>query len=346
MTNSGADSRRWFVPDLTVLASLIVALGCVVAFDQFGVETTTQRIDLVFLLDEGRSMSTYADAIRLDCLQKVSELQGNGVDCRFAVVPFGCTDLHRIPAIPLTADAVEFRKNLQAPSATRKTNVLHSGIDAISHALKLSFRKDTTVLFWVISGNPINSGDPVGEVAGRMRERGIKTIIQANASEKDACKKLYQDGGRFYSLEGQDLTGIAPAGVSPPEPVLNLLSASPHAATAGNDVTSVVAATGLYAARTRADRNNWIGELGGSTESEQAVRAGLDWLARHQAVDGHWSDASQCDERPCSSLNYNAPTAQTGLAILAFQAGGHYAFNGHEYSDHVRRGLNWLVDRL
>ena len=35
MTNSGADSRRWFVPDLTVLASLIVALGCVVAFDQF-----------------------------------------------------------------------------------------------------------------------------------------------------------------------------------------------------------------------------------------------------------------------------------------------------------------------
>ena len=35
--------------------------------------------------------------------------------------------------------------------------------------------------------------------------------------------------------------------------------------------------------------------------------------------------------------------AQTGLAILAFQAAGHYDFNDNEYSQRVRRGLDWLL---
>ena len=35
--------------------------------------------------------------------------------------------------------------------------------------------------------------------------------------------------------------------------------------------------------------------------------------------------------------------ALTGLAVLAFQAGGHYDFNNREYSQCVRHGLDWLV---
>jgi hypothetical protein len=36
--------------------------------------------------------------------------------------------------------------------------------------------------------------------------------------------------------------------------------------------------------------------------------------------------------------------AQTGLAVLAFQAGGHYSYNNSKYSDVVRRGLDWLAE--
>jgi hypothetical protein len=36
--------------------------------------------------------------------------------------------------------------------------------------------------------------------------------------------------------------------------------------------------------------------------------------------------------------------AHTGLAVLAFQAGGHYYFNHNLYSEAVRRGLDWLVE--
>lgn len=109
----------------------------------------------------------------------------------------------------------------------------------------------------------------------------------------------------------------------------------------------------LYARRTLANRSQWIGRYGGSAESEQAVNEGLRWLARHQADDGSWSNRclgsdspSKCDKAgPCTGPGGDYEVALTGLALLAFQAGGHYAFNGNNYSDQVRKGLDWLVAR-
>jgi len=103
--------------------------------------------------------------------------------------------------------------------------------------------------------------------------------------------------------------------------------------------------------RQNAERKEWIGAYGGTLESEAAVRRGLDWLARHQSLDGHWgSDAlharpdGRCKEGDvCPGGGAEHRTAVTGLAVLAFQAGGHYDFNDAEYSECVRHGLDWLV---
>lgn len=110
---------------------------------------------------------------------------------------------------------------------------------------------------------------------------------------------------------------------------------------------------GLYAERTRADREEFVASVGGTPVSEQAVAAGLEWLARHQAEDGHWgpdclgADGLRCEkEHPCGGARggpYEA--ALTGLAVLAFQAGGNYDFNEKPYSDNVRRSLDWLAAR-
>jgi hypothetical protein len=109
---------------------------------------------------------------------------------------------------------------------------------------------------------------------------------------------------------------------------------------------------GLYSERTRADRKNWIGAVGGTPESELGVADGLDWLARHQAEDGHWgpdclgAEGSRCEkEHPCGGPGGKYEAALTGLAVLAFQAGGNYDFNGRAYTENVRRGLDWLVAR-
>src|SRR5262249_2945809 len=47
----------------------------------------------------------------------------------------------------------------------------------------------------------------------------------------------------------------------------------------------------VYVLRTAPKKEELINQLGGSPESERAVQAGLDWLIRHQADDGSWSDA-------------------------------------------------------
>ncbi|HEX7450215.1 MAG TPA: prenyltransferase/squalene oxidase repeat-containing protein [Pirellulales bacterium] len=109
-------------------------------------------------------------------------------------------------------------------------------------------------------------------------------------------------------------------------------------------------AKGLYAERTQPKTSDWLGERGGTAASQQAVEDGLDWLARHQATDGHWgADClgtglnSRCDRvAPCDGLGEAYEAAHTGLALLAFQAAGHYYFNGQKYSGQVKKGLDYL----
>ncbi len=107
----------------------------------------------------------------------------------------------------------------------------------------------------------------------------------------------------------------------------------------------------VAAVRQNPQRQEWIGAYGGTVESEAAVRCGLDWLARHQSADGHWGPDS-LRARPegrckpgdvCSEAGSEHRLALTGLAVLAFQAGGHYDFNAAEYSGCVRHALDWLL---
>jgi len=114
---------------------------------------------------------------------------------------------------------------------------------------------------------------------------------------------------------------------------------------------------GLYDRRTQGDRDTWITNYGGSVASEEAVTDALDWLARHQGPDGFWSSEclaggqwSQCKGGHCDEDGHGTKAgrkyemAQTALALLAFQAGGHYYFNDRKYSDRVRKALDWMVD--
>lgn len=126
-----------------------------------------------------------------------------------------------------------------------------------------------------------------------------------------------------------------PLGV-PEEPKLGIVGDTPKA---------------LYAERTKPKTPELLGERGGTIESQKAVEDGLNWLARHQGQDGHWGadclgtdPNSRCDKKaPCQETGQAYEIAQTGLALLAFQAAGHYYFNGQKYSDQVKKGLDYFI---
>ena len=86
---------------------------------------------------------------------------------------------------------------------------------------------------------------------------------------------------------------------------------------------------------------------GGTAQSEMAVDAGLDWLARHQKVDGGWSldvqaqcQGDGCPVRPA----LESDTAATGLALLPLLGAGHVHTVKSRYQANIRRGLDWLIE--
>jgi hypothetical protein len=87
---------------------------------------------------------------------------------------------------------------------------------------------------------------------------------------------------------------------------------------------------------------------GGTPASEAAVEAALAYLARHQKNNGSWSMGFEvCNDEctdGCRDLD-KKEIAATGLALLCFLGAGHTMHQG-EYSDHVSRGVYYLVQNM
>jgi hypothetical protein len=89
----------------------------------------------------------------------------------------------------------------------------------------------------------------------------------------------------------------------------------------------------------------------GGAGSEEAVRLGLEWLARHQQEDGSWDGdgfAGRCDEGAaggdvCGGAGSPShDVGLTGLALLAFLGDGHTTARGL-HRERVARGCAWLL---
>jgi hypothetical protein len=89
---------------------------------------------------------------------------------------------------------------------------------------------------------------------------------------------------------------------------------------------------------------------GSRSETEAAVKGGLEWLSDHQSSGGFW-DADgfmyndRYDDQPSSDGPGNPvnDVGLTGLALLAFM-GNNQTMNEGEYQDTVKDGVTWLID--
>lgn len=146
----------------------------------------------------------------------------------------------------------------------------------------------------------------------------------------------------------------APAAAAAPEGMASS-SASPTVADAGpSEVVpeipgDVPAATSPYAHRSDPDRLEYAEQHGGSAETEAAVAAALQWLAKAQSADGRW-DASRFGAgqefvvlgQDRGGAGADADSGISALAILAFLGAGHSHQQG-DYRANVAQGLEFLI---
>ncbi len=106
----------------------------------------------------------------------------------------------------------------------------------------------------------------------------------------------------------------------------------------------------VYRLRIASDRSRLALLRGATSESEQAVKRALAWLAANQASDGYWDARTHgagrerfVAGRDRQGAGIQADTGITGLALLAFLASGHTHQSGH-YHSNVRRGLQYLLN--
>ena len=105
---------------------------------------------------------------------------------------------------------------------------------------------------------------------------------------------------------------------------------------------------GGFGGRGSGNRKQISGPTGGTPAADQAVKGGLNWLARHQAPAGNWSlqHSKYCKHGgSCSgegSIQHDA--GATALALLAFQAAGqtHKLASG-PYHRQCQKAISWLM---
>jgi|GEM_PF-471487 len=83
-------------------------------------------------------------------------------------------------------------------------------------------------------------------------------------------------------------------------------------------------------------RESVIVDLGGSPETERAVKAALEWFTRTQEADGHWDMAKQ------GGMG-GQDIAGTSMAILCYLGWGARPDQDGEYRQAVRRAVEWLL---
>ena len=93
-------------------------------------------------------------------------------------------------------------------------------------------------------------------------------------------------------------------------------------------------------------RKQIVSREGGTSATEAAVARGLAWLAKHQTPNGHWSLHKFNESAGCTCENSGqviTDMGATSLALLPFLGAGQTHIVG-KYKDHVREGINYLLD--
>ena len=132
-----------------------------------------------------------------------------------------------------------------------------------------------------------------------------------------------------------------PSTVLAPTPPVALAAAKMPALPPRPDIRmeSPALVTKPYMLRDPAVRDRVIKELGGSEETEGAIKRSLDWISRNQEADGHWSITRFGGQG-------GHDVAATGLATLCYLGWGATHQKDGPHRDRVTKAIHWLTAKM
>jgi hypothetical protein len=102
-----------------------------------------------------------------------------------------------------------------------------------------------------------------------------------------------------------------------------------------------------FGGRGRGSREALLGRYGGTKQTERAVAGALDWLARHQNVDGSWSVDKyhlRCKGAPCAGVgSVDSDAGGTALGLLPFLAAGQTHLSPGPYKKTIAKAIDWFM---
>lgn len=218
-----------------------------------------------------------------------------------------------------------------APHLNRRQLLGVYGFSSLVHAVAL------LVLFVIIIPIPIDDRFEILSALPNVDQESVQVeeiaLVQPDQLQPDAPSEVVQDlitdNDKVIEIDINDL---------------DISSVIPEKTKgAGNPVAKV---TGELGGRSQAGRSALVARYGGNAASEGAVRAGLEWLSKHQNENGSWSfdhvhAACQGSCSQAGSLKKSHMGA-TAMALLAMLGSGHTHFAGN-FRPQVYKGFDYLL---
>jgi len=174
---------------------------------------TTNRVDIVFLMDTTESMNELIEGLKLKCQDFANRLAKSGFRYRLGLIGFG--DVNEGQALStheLVEDVDVFKAQVQGIPRQKGGDLPESALDALEAALGLHFEKSVPVVFFLITDadyhEPTATKATATGIASKIRERGIPTYIFSKSILLGRYRPFLAAGGRFYPIEGAEFPSI------------------------------------------------------------------------------------------------------------------------------------------
>ena len=248
----------------------------------------------------------------------------------------------------MTAPATDRSDEHEANASPRRNWITDSPYWATSAALHLLLA--LLLLAWAIPSEQSPPEEVVINVSTAHKPRPYDYKKERSTRPKPQIVERQKSEETFLVRKIDEVTPDIPKG----ERLDNLTNQNLEALSINAAIGTQGGAAGAYGSRL-GDRTRLRDDEGGAG-SEEAVRAALEWLRRHQNDDGSWSarDFTKNCKLACTNENTerygdgrgheNHDVGVTALAVLAFTGYGHTHRHGTipEYVDVLKRAAHFL----